>query len=233
VDCLVHLAGILIESATSTYQTANVDATFGVAEACKAAGVRHIVLVSVLGADSKSSNPYLRSKGESERLVGESGMAATIIRTPILMGPGTAGGRSLLRSASQGSVRLLGGGRYTTRPLDVDDLCAAILNACRSPRQGVTVHELAGPESTTYRDLVLSAAGLMNRKLSVHTMPIWLARAGASVAGWFKGGGMTPTVIDVITSNESVTKNADADLGVALTPMSKTLRKLVHGDGHA
>ena len=35
--CVVHLAGILLESATSSYETANVDATRAVVEACKAA----------------------------------------------------------------------------------------------------------------------------------------------------------------------------------------------------
>jgi hypothetical protein len=38
---------------------------------------------------------------------------------------------------------------------------------------------------------------------------------------------MTPTVIEVITSSEAVHKNADDDLGVILTPLSTTLRKLL------
>ena len=38
---------------------------------------------------------------------------------------------------------------------------------------------------------------------------------------------MTPTVIEVITSNEAVHENADAELGVTLTPLSATLEKLL------
>ena len=38
---------------------------------------------------------------------------------------------------------------------------------------------------------------------------------------------MTPTVIEVITSNEAVHANADAELGVTLTPLSATLEKLL------
>ena len=37
---------------------------------------------------------------------------------------------------------------------------------------------------------------------------------------------MTPTVIDVITANETVRRNADVDLGVTLTPLGATLEKL-------
>jgi len=38
---------------------------------------------------------------------------------------------------------------------------------------------------------------------------------------------MTPTVIDVITSDEDVRENADLELRVSLTPLSTTLEKLV------
>ena len=41
-----------------------------------------------------------------------------------------------------------------------------------------------------------------------------------------KGGGITPDVIDVITSSEVVEHNADAALGITLTPLAETLQKL-------
>jgi NADH dehydrogenase len=226
-SCLVHLAGILIESPASSYQAANVDATSAVVEACKKAGVAHIVLVSVLGADADSANRYLSSKGRAERIVVESGMSATIIRTPILLGPGTAGARAVVHAASQRTVALLGGGRHTIRPLDVDDLSRAILHSCRASRAGTTIYELVGPEAVTYRQVVARAARLMGRDVSVRSMPVWLAKLGATIAGLKKPGGMTPTVIDVITSREAVDSNADAELGVTLTPLSATLEKLL------
>ncbi|MEE2899955.1 MAG: NAD(P)H-binding protein, partial [Gemmatimonadota bacterium] len=118
VSCVVHLAGILIESKASTYESANVASAAAVAGAARAAGVQHIVLVSVIGANSDSPNRYLRSKGEAERVVTESGLSATVLRTTILLGVGTAGAAAILRSASRSKTRLLGGGRYTVRPLD-------------------------------------------------------------------------------------------------------------------
>jgi NADH dehydrogenase len=231
--CVVHLAGILIESAASSYQAANVDATLTALSACKAAGVPHFVLVSVLGADPDSPNEYLRSKGLAERGVAESGLSAAIIRTPILLGPGTAGGRAIVHAASQGTVTLLGGGRHTIRPLDVDDLSRAILSCCRAPRAGVALHELVGPEAVTYRDAVVRTAALMGRDVSIGTMPVWLAKLGAAIAGMRRRGGMTPTVIEVITSSEAVHRNADADLGVTLTQLPATLAKLLPSQAKA
>ncbi|MGE3843331.1 MAG: SDR family oxidoreductase, partial [Vicinamibacterales bacterium] len=157
-SCLVHLAGILFESPTTTYQAANVDATQAVVNACLKAGVPRLVLVSVIGADPSSSNRYLSSKGHKERIVAESGLSGAIIRTPILLGPGMAGATALVQAASPSRVTLLGGGRHVLRPLDVDDLSVAILHCCESTGAGIEVYELVGPEPHAYRDMIARTA---------------------------------------------------------------------------
>ena len=176
---MVHLAGILMENPTSSYQAANVDATRAVVEACKKAEVLHVVLVSVLGADPDSANRYLSSKGRAERIVVESGLSAAIIRTPILLGPGTAGARAVVHAASQRTVTLLGGGRHSIRPLDVDDLSRAILRCCRAPRAGAAVYELVGPEAVTYREVIARTARMMGREVSVRSDAGMAGHAGS------------------------------------------------------
>src|SRR5262249_38833898 len=186
-----------------------------------------IVLVSALGADPRAANRYLRSKGIAEQIVGDSGLAAAIIRAPILLGPGMAAARAVLDAASQRAVTLLGGGRHVIRPLDVDDLSGAILRCCESRRSGVSTYELVGPEPTAYRDVITRTATRLGHAVSVRSFPIWLAKLGAAVNRLRGRGGMTPTIIDVITASESVDANADAELGVTLTPLSTTLEKLL------
>ncbi len=225
-DVVVHLAGILFESRTSDYRSGNVEITRAVVEAARAAGASHVVFVSSLGADPRSPNGYFRSKGEAERLVADSGLGATIIRTPLLLGPGTAGGRSLLAAASGPSTRVLGGGAHRLRPLDVDDLCRAILGCCEQPSAGVRTCDLVGPTTLTQRELIERAAGCLGREVSVRSTPVWLVRLGARVAGLVRKGGLTPAVIDVITSDETVERNADGELGITLSPLSDTLARL-------
>jgi NADH dehydrogenase len=225
--CVVHLAGILLEGRGTSYESANVDTTVAVAEAAVRAGIEHLILVSVVGADVESTNRYFRTKGLAERAFAESGVPATIVRTPILFGPGTAGALALARTVGRGRARLLGGGGYTMRPLDIDDLSEAIVRMCRTRPQGVALHELVGPEPLTYRALVERAAEAAGKKLSLGSIPIWLAKAGAAARSTFTGGGLTPTVIDVITRDEVVERNADVELGVTLTPLSETLREIL------
>jgi len=38
---------------------------------------------------------------------------------------------------------------------------------------------------------------------------------------------MSPDVVDVITADETVARNADEALGIALTPLDATLAKLI------
>jgi len=90
------------------------------------------------------------------------------------------------------------------------------------------VHELAGPEPTTYRDLIRKTGRLLGNDVSVGAVPVWTAKLGAALVSRIRRGGMTPTVIDVITADETVRKNADIDLGVTLTPLSGTLEHLLN-----
>lgn len=226
-DCVIHLAGILIENRGSTYATANVAATAATAEAAAAAGVSHFIFVSVVGASPESGNAYFRSKGTAEELVKQSGMTASILRTPMLLGPGTAGAASLVGSASNAQAKVLGGGHYAMRPLDIDDLSAAIVRLCRQPGEGHNTHELVGPESIAYRDLIQKTAALMDREVEVSAVPIWPAKIGAAISSMLKGGGISPTVIDVITTDEVVSENADQALGITLSSLDNTLQKII------
>jgi len=226
-DCVIHLAGILIESKHTNYASANVAATQSVVQAAQQSSVNHIVFISVIGASTDSRNSYFRSKGLAEAAVAKSGLSASIIRTPILLGPGTAGAASLLATASRRKTKVLGGGHYTQRPLDVDDLCGAVLNICREQPDGVTIHELVGPEAISYRDLIVRVAEMQGSDVEVGSISTTIAKLGAAITSKIKGGGITPAVIDVITMNEIVRCNADTALGIELTPLQSTLEKLI------
>lgn len=227
-DCVVHLAGILIESKHSNYASANVAATATVVAAAQRIKAKHFVFISVIGANDASSNPYFRSKGSAEKLVQISGISASIIRTPILLGPETAGAIALRGSAAQAKAKVLGGGHYSMRPLDIDDLCQAILNCCRRDDKAANIYELAGPEPIPYRDLIKRTAKLMGHETEIASIPICPAKLAAAISSRIKGGGMTPAVIDVITSDEVVKSNADEKLGISLTPLQTTLEKIIN-----
>jgi NADH dehydrogenase len=226
-DAIVHLAGILFESKSNTYRRANIESTAAIVHVAQQAGVPHVVFISVLGADPVSANPFYRSKGQAEQLVTGSGLTATVLRTPLLLGPDCAGGRALLREARSGKAKLLGGGCHEVRPLDVDDLSEAIFAACERPN-GTRTLELCGPERVPYHTLVTQVAALESRQVEIASVPLWLVKLLSGVSHAIKGVGMSPAIIDVITASESVRENADVALDIALTPLERTLPKLTH-----
>jgi len=225
-DCVIHLAGILIEDKRSSYASANVDATRIVAEAAQQIGAKHLVFISVVGASPTSSNAYFRSKGTAELHIAAANCNSSIIRTPILLGRGTAGANSLVGAASMPKAKVLGGGHYHMRPLDIDDLNLAILHCCESNVSGSSTYELVGPEPIAYRDLILKTAELMGKQVEIGSIPIWVAKLGAAITSRLKGSGITPTVVEVITADEIVEQNGDTALNITLTPLTETLTKI-------
>ena len=226
-DCIVHLAGILIEDKNTSYKSANVDATEAVVKAAQQLNTKHLVFISVVGASADSANAYFQSKGLAEEIVNRSGLPASIIRTPILLGPNTAGASSIIGAATQSKTKILGGGKYFMRPLDIDDLNQAILNCCNSESTKAALYELVGPEPISYRDLIQKTGSMMNNNVEIGSVPIFLAKLVASISSRIKGGGITPTVIDVITMDEVVADNADGALNISLTPLQNTLEKIL------
>ncbi len=224
-DCVIHLVGILIESRKGggTYKSSNVEATRDVVDSAERAGVNQLIFVSALGADERSSNKYLRSKGQAEKIVRSSKMRSTLIRTPLLLGPGTAGSESINQVASQRQARLLGGGRHHVRPLDVGDLSHAILNAASAAEKFDGVFDLVGPEAIEYRELIRRVARLQGNDVSIGSVPIWLAKLVASTQAIVGRSGISGDVIDVITSSEDVERNTDQFFEIELTPLDVTL----------
>ena len=68
---------------------------------------------------------------------------------------------------------------------------------------------------------------MMENPLTIGKIPLWIAKLGAAITSRLRGGGISPTVIDVITTSEVVQKNADAELGISLTPLSTTIQKIL------
>ena len=225
-DIVIHLAGILIETKHSNYANANIAATAAIVDAAKKSDVKSIIFISVVGASAESRNAYFRSKGVAEELVLGSGLGARILRTPILFGPNAAGSQAIIGMISSGQAKLLGGGHYQMRPLDIDDLSEALTILCSTSIQDQVTYELVGPESAPYRDIIEMTAQVMGKTIAFGNVPILLAKFGAAITSILKGGGITPTVIDVITQDEIVKTNADSALGITLTPMKQTLKKM-------
>jgi uncharacterized protein YbjT (DUF2867 family) len=223
---VIHLPGILIERANSTYEQANVASTRSVIEAAKRAAVQKFVLVSATGADEKSANRYYRTKGEAETLVRASGLPYTVLRAPLLLGPDTAGAAALQRNVTLPKAKLIGGGRNLQQPLYVDDLArAAVIAATQvSVAKNLTL-ELVGPVSLPERELVERAARMLGREVRIGSIPKGLLSCALAIRQRIAGPGFSRDALEVVTADTRIDPQpAACKLGIQLTGIDEMIR---------
>jgi len=223
---LIHLAGILIESRTTDYREANVETARAAVDAARAAGVAKLVLVSAVGADPESPNPYWRTKAEAEALVRQSGLAYTILRCPIVLACASAGVRALAREVGSPFVPLPGGGANLEQPIDARDLSDGALNAALSVAcaRDVTLDSV-GPESLPLRELIHRGARLRGKSPMIVPVPTALLRALLALRTQLLGPGFSPAVIEVMLADARFDPAPAAKaLGITLRPLDDTLR---------
>jgi NADH dehydrogenase len=200
-SAVIHLVGILVEKPDSTYDQANVAPARSVVEAAKRCALQKFVLVSATGADETSSNRYYRSKGHAEELVRASGLCYTVLRVPLLLGPGTAGAAALERNTSRARVRLIGGGRNLQQPLYVDDLAKAAVVATQPTIAKNLTLDLVGPVSLRECEIVERAARMLGRKVKIGSIPKQLLSFVLAIRQRIASPGFSPDALEVITAD--------------------------------
>ncbi len=230
-SAVIQLAGILVERPDSTYEQANVAPARAVVEAAKRIAVQKFVLVSATGADETSANRYYRTKGQAESLVRASGLCYTVLRAPLLLGPGTAGGAALKRYISQSRAKLIGGGRNLQQPLYVDDLARAAVIAAQPSVAKNLVLDLVGPVSLPDRELVERAARLLGREIRIGSIPKRWVSLLLAIRQLIGKPGFSRDALEVITADTQIDPQPAARaLGIELTGIDEMIKNsLVQG----
>lgn len=153
-DTVINLIGALYETAPWSFQTVHVDAPSRIAQIAAANGVRKLVHVSAIGADSRSASAYARSKAAGEKAVLQAFPNATIIRPSIVFGPEDAFFNKFASMAQISPVLPLIGGNTRFQPVYVGDLADAITAAVHQDSAAGKTFELGGPRVYTFRQLM-------------------------------------------------------------------------------
>jgi nucleoside-diphosphate-sugar epimerase len=105
---------------------------------------------------------YARSKLEGERAVLSECPQATVLRISAVLGPRCHSWLPLFRSASNGTLRLIGDGQNLHHPVDVSDVVdALVLSSAEDAARGRS-YNVAGPQPLAIRalsDLMSNAVG--------------------------------------------------------------------------
>ena len=226
--CVLHMVGIVGETADATYESVNVQGTAHIVAEAERAGVPRLVFVSSLGAPEGESD-YHRSKAKAESIVRQFDGAWTICRPGNVYGPGDEQISQLLRMVRGVSpvLPVIGDGDQPFQPIWWEDVARAIAEIVERSDLDRRELDLAGPDLTSQNDLIKRLKALTGRDVMSVPVPGFLASAGAkalSLVGWDVG--LNESQLTMLTEG-----NVIADGGVnALTEVLSVLPTKL-GDG--
>jgi uncharacterized protein YbjT (DUF2867 family) len=194
-----------------------------VAEAAAAAGVKALVHVSAIGADSGSASRYGKSKGDGEAAVHAAFPTATILRPSIIFGREDQFVNRFANLICLLPVVPIIKGDAKFQPVYVGDVAKAVV-AALADRQahGGKTYELGGPEVISMGGLNRWIATAIGRKRAFVDLPDFVAGTMASAVGWMPGAPMTKDQWLMLQSDNVVASDAmgiDA-LGITPTPLA-------------
>jgi uncharacterized protein YbjT (DUF2867 family) len=177
---VVHLVGIIQETAGATFRAVHVDGTRNVLEAAQKAGMRHFFYQSALGTRPGAKSMYHRTKWEAEELVRASTIPYTILRPSLIYGPGDQFTMRLSEIIKRSPMLpVIGSGQSRVQPLYIDDEVSCLVKAVTSDAFLNEMYEIGGPDQLTYEEVTVAIADALGLYRPTLHMPLFLVRNAA------------------------------------------------------
>jgi uncharacterized protein YbjT (DUF2867 family) len=217
VDVAIYLVHALDQP---DFERRDAAAARAFAAAAAQAGVRQIVYLGGLGADTERLSPHLRSRREVEEILGEVGVPVTVLRAAIVVG---AGGLSweLTRQLVKNLPAMVVPRWVSTRtqPIALDDVVRYLAGVIDHPDALGRVFEIGGAEQLTYLEMLQVAAELSKgSRVPIVRVPVLTPRLSSY---WLA----LVTNVDVTTGRHLIDS-----MGTEVVVTDHTIRDVVPGE---
>lgn len=174
-DAVVNCVGILNNRGRNKFDAVQHEGAERIARIAAVEGVKRMVHLSAIGADTESDSDYARSKGLGEASVMTYFPNATILRPSVVFGIEDKFFNKFAGMTSFSMVLPLVGGDTKFQPVYVDDVAAAV-EASVVGDASAGVYELGGPEVQTLKELVQFMLSEIKRRRLVLNLPFFVGR---------------------------------------------------------
>jgi len=167
-DAVINLVGVLHDGrGNRSFQAAHVELARKVVAACRESGIGRLLHMSALASARDAPSRYLRTKGEAEAIVRESGLAWTLYRPSVVFGPGDSFLNLFATVLKFSPVVALAcpGARF--QPVFVEDVAAAFVKGLADLGSFGKSYDLCGPRVYTLRELVEYVGTVTGRRRPV------------------------------------------------------------------
>lgn len=191
------------------------DGTENVVRACEEHGVDRLLQMSALGADPNGSTAYIRSKGDAEGIVRDSGLDWTIFRPSVVFGDGGEFVDFTKLLSPPFLTPMPGGGKTRFQPIWIDDLVPMLADSLEDDDHVGKVYEVGGPQVLTLADVARLSHEADGRSVNVVPVPMALAGIGLSVLDYVPGAPFGSDQYRSLQMDNTVADNDIAAFGVS------------------
>ena len=187
-DAVINLVGILNEKGDNGrgFHRAHVQLTQTLIQACKNAGVNRLLQMSSLNA-GRGESYYLKSRGEAEQAVKQSGLAWTIFEPSVIFGIGDGLFTRFGQLLKLAPVMPLARADAKFAPVYIGDVVQAFRQALGDKKTIGEVYELYGGEIFTLKQIVRMSAQQLGLKTLIIPLPDILGRLQGLVFDFVPG----------------------------------------------
>ncbi len=150
------------------------------AEAVRA-GVERIGLISVYTARLDHPAEMIRMKAEAEQALEQCGVPFVIIQPSGFFSDMW----EMFEMCEKGTLWTVGSEHLRFNPIALHDLAAFTLDCLLDDSKLGTRQPVGGPDALEVQEIASLCGSILERKVRVRTVPVWLAKAGVGVAGLF------------------------------------------------
>jgi nucleoside-diphosphate-sugar epimerase len=202
VDCILHLAGVAHQpdAVATEYEDINIRLTERLAEAGIAAGVKRFVFLSSVAVHGRQggrldensplqpvdSNGRTKAIAEArlQKIARATPMEWTVVRPPLVYGPGAPGNfRHLVSWVHSGIPLPLLAARAPRSYIGIDNLIAALLCVTAHPKAANRTYLVSDGDDLCTADLIRLMALALGRGPRLWWLPAWSLRLGAALLG--------------------------------------------------
>ncbi|WP_266170962.1 complex I NDUFA9 subunit family protein [Dyella subtropica] len=186
-DAVIHMIGILNPQGPYTFQETHVELPRRVTAACHAAGVSRLHLMSSLKAGQGLSQ-YLKTRGEAENIVRQSGLDWTIYQSSVMFGANDGLVSRFANLLHKMPVLPLARAPSRLAPTYVGDVADAISHCVADDTLSLDrSFELYGPEVLTLGEIVRNIRDTLGVRTPILELPDSLGRLQAQFAELIPG----------------------------------------------
>lgn len=187
-DVVINLVGILNERGDNGrgFTRAHVELTKTLIQACKNVGVSRMLQMSSLNA-GRGESYYLKSRGEAEQAVKQSGLTWTLFQPSVIFGEGDGLFTRFGQLLKLAPVMPLARANAKFAPVFIGDVVQAFRQALSDKKTIGEVYELYGAEVFTLKDIVRMASQQLGLKTLIIPLPDLLGRLQGLVFDFVPG----------------------------------------------